>query len=122
MTERQGIMSIKIFEVPAENKAYLEGYLTGKKADWHDWVAAELKAQDAEEREKKAYQEMLMLRDAALAKIARLEDQILHERLEHEREKDELMSQIRAYQVAFRQQEREMEMGVELASRKRRRL
>lgn len=115
-------MSIKVFEQPAENRAYIEGYLSGKKADWHDWVRAELNTADERAAKEKAWREMVDLAEAAQARIRELKEQILTERREHERREDELMSQVRAYQVAFRQLEREQEAGVEIASRKRRRI
>lgn len=119
-------MSIKFFfETPAENRAYIDGYTSGKKADMHDWVRAEIRVLDERKAKEKAWTEMQQIADAAKTRIQELEDQLIHERREHERREDELMSQIRAYQVAFRQQEREMEQGVEItdrASRKRRRL
>ena len=66
---------LNFFENSAENKAYMQGYLSGKKADGLDWSLAEGRILDEKAEKEKAWREMGMIRDAALAKIADLEDE-----------------------------------------------
>lgn len=96
------------FETPVENRAYMEGYVAGKKADGLDWVRAEMEKADAQEKIAKAWQEMLMIRDAALAALA-----------EKDREIEELRSQVRAYQIAFRSVDADLEEAVRITQRRK---
>lgn len=66
---------MKTFELPESNRAYIEGYLSGKKADGLDWSLAEGRILDEKAEKEKAWREMGLIRDAALAKIADLEDE-----------------------------------------------
>ena len=81
---------VKIFENPAENKAYMQGFVAGKRADGEDWVRERLAHDEAKRETRKAWGEMQMIADAAQAEIQRLKD-----------ENARLWSKLLAYQVAM---------------------
>lgn len=89
---------MKTFALPEANRAYIEGYLSGKKADGMDWSLAEGRILDERAEKEKAWREMGMIRDAALGKIRELEE-----------ENDRLREEIRGLATALRSVSRDLE-------------
>ena len=81
----------KIYDNPAENDAYLQGFLSGKRADGEDWVKVRLDLDDEKAAKELAWDEMWQIAHAAQRKISVVEA-----------ERDYWKSIALAYQVSLR--------------------
>lgn len=81
----------KIYDNPGENEAFMQGFVSGRKADGEDWVRVRLEIDDERAQKEQAWAEMLLISGAAQKKIKRLEE-----------ENEALRSRLLAYQVALR--------------------
>lgn len=81
---------MKIFENPADNAIYMQGFVAGKRADGIDWAKESLARADAEEALQKAWVEMILIGNAALERVRQIEA-----------ERDQWKSIALAYQCAL---------------------
>ncbi len=84
-------MKKRLYDNPADNAAYLQGFVSGRKATGEDWVRVRLEIDDEKAQKEQAWAEMLLISGAAQQKIQRLEE-----------ENEALRSRLLAYQVALR--------------------
>jgi len=83
-------MKKRIYDTAGENEAFMQGFVSGRRADGEDWVRVRLEIDDEKAQKEQAWAEMLLISGAAQKKIQLLEA-----------ENEALRSRLRAYQVAM---------------------
>ena len=81
---------MKIFENPNDNTVYMQGFVAGKRADGEDWARERMARADTEEALRQAWTEMVLIGNAALARLQQVET-----------ERDQWKSIALAYQCAL---------------------
>ena len=81
---------MKFFENPNDNAVYMQGFVAGKRADGEDWARERLARADTEEALRQAWTEMVLIGNAALARLQQVEA-----------ERDQWKSIALAYQCAL---------------------